>query len=67
MAAKADKRSGDFMQDNPDPGRAYPCRTEYDLVKEQAWRKAWCADLEKQVLLCCNVLLTLKLPYNSLR
>ena len=37
------------MEDNPDPGRAYPCRFEYDIVKEQAWRKAWCEDLEKQV------------------
>lgn len=37
------------MQDNPDPGRAYPCRIEYDIVKEQAWRKAWCEDLEEQV------------------
>ncbi len=39
----------EFMKDNPDPGRAYPCRTEYDLVKERAWRKSWCADLEQQV------------------
>eukprot|EP00752_Nemacystus_decipiens_P012315 g10919.t2 len=48
-AARADKKSGEFMEDNPDPGRAYPCRFEYDIVKEQAWRKAWCEDLEKQI------------------
>lgn len=49
-AARAERRSGEFMQGSSDPGRAYPCRIEYDIVKEQAWRKAWCADLEKQVL-----------------
>ncbi|CAM9112823.1 unnamed protein product [Ectocarpus sp. 4 AP-2014] len=48
-AARDEKRSLEFMKDNPDPGRAYPCRVEYDIDKEQAWRKAWCADLEKQV------------------
>ncbi|CAM9402755.1 unnamed protein product, partial [Pylaiella littoralis] len=48
-AAREEKRSGEFMKDNPDPARAYPCRVEYDIDKEQAWRKAWCADLEKQV------------------
>eukprot|EP00903_Cladosiphon_okamuranus_P006257 g6140.t1 len=48
-AARANKRSGEFMEDNSDPGRAYPCRIEYDIVKEQAWRKAWCEDLEKQI------------------
>ncbi|CAM9502627.1 unnamed protein product, partial [Hapterophycus canaliculatus] len=48
-AAKEAKRSGDFMKENPDPGRAYPCRVEYDIDKEQAWRKAWCADLEEQI------------------
>ncbi|CAM9850835.1 unnamed protein product [Ectocarpus sp. 12 AP-2014] len=48
-AARDEKRSLEFMKDNPDPGRAYPCRVEYDIDKEQAWRKAWCEDLEKQV------------------
>ncbi|CAM9634616.1 unnamed protein product [Ectocarpus sp. 8 AP-2014] len=48
-AARDEKRSLEFLKDNPDPGRAYPCRVEYDIDKEQAWRKAWCADLEKQV------------------
>lgn len=48
-AANKDKKAVEFMKDNPDPGRAYPCRTEYDLFKERAWRKSWCADLEQQV------------------
>lgn len=63
-AAHANKRSGEFMEDNPDPGRAYPCRTEYDIVKEQAWRKAWCEDLENQVR-HFNVQLSLKPPPRS--
>ncbi|CAM9997859.1 unnamed protein product [Scytosiphon promiscuus] len=48
-AAKEAKKAGEFMKANPDPGRAYPCRVEYDIDKEQAWRKAWCSDLEEQI------------------
>lgn len=52
-AQKADRdkeRVITFFSDNPDPNRAYPCRIEYNAEKEAEWRRAWCSDLEAQVI-----------------
>lgn len=47
--AREGKKAAEFLSGNPDPGRAYPCRTEFNLDKEARWRRAWCSDLEAQV------------------
>eukprot|EP00904_Undaria_pinnatifida_P005340 jgi/Undpi1/1936/HiC_scaffold_12.g05323.m1 len=48
-AARAQSKNAEFLSRNTDPNRAYPCRTEYNVEKEAAWRRRWCSDLEAQI------------------
>ncbi|CAM9843936.1 unnamed protein product [Laminaria digitata] len=48
-AERAQSKNAEFLSRNPDPNRAYPCRIEYNVEKEAAWRRGWCSDLEAQI------------------